>query len=105
MIFTPEFLWSEEPSWSLIVFPNAGVDVTTRRFFGFPAVIIILAGNVTNVAMSAGIRKVKIRNALVRTRSRYSRRAIRKTLRIVLPHGFDEDLFQRWLYQVKFVDA
>src|SRR5262249_43589064 len=94
MIFTPEFLCSEELSWSSIICPKSGVDVITRSCLALPAVIMSLAGRMVRPAINAGIRKVKIRKALVRTRSRYSRRAIRKTLRIALPHDFDEDLFQ-----------
>src|SRR5215469_2214968 len=104
-MFTPEFLCCDEPSWPLIICPNSGVEVTTRSCLALPAVIISLAGRMVNPAINAGMRNVKIRKALVRTRSRYSRRAIRKTLRIVLPHDFDEDLFQRRFDQFKLVNA
>src|SRR2546423_2982386 len=105
IIFTPEFLDSEEPSCSLSTCPKSGVEVITRSCLALPAVIMSLAGNIVNAAIRAGIRKVKIRNAFVRTRSRYSRRAIRKTLRIVLSYHLDENLFQRRLHDLESVDA
>jgi hypothetical protein len=48
---------------------------------------------------------VLMRKALLRIRSRYSRRAISNASRIhFLPYRLDENLFQRRLYQLKAVN-
>src|SRR5258708_7665405 len=49
---------------------------------------------IVKAAISTGTMMDMIKNDLLRTRSRYSRRAIKKTLRIGLPHDFDKDFFQ-----------
>src|SRR5258708_1568021 len=51
-------------------------------------------GPIVRAAMRTGTMMVMIKNDLLRTRSRYSRLAIKKILRIGLPHDFDKDLFQ-----------
>src|SRR5215470_6366933 len=64
-----------------------------------------LAGNTVTASMNSGRIRVLIRNDLVRTRSRYSRRMISQTLRIACPHHVDEDLLQRGLHQFELADA
>src|SRR5215475_10240828 len=56
--------------------------------------------------MSRGIRRVEMRKALVRTRSRYSRFAMSQTLCIdAVSYGFDEDLFEGWFHHFEASDA
>src|SRR4051794_30183550 len=62
-------------------------------------------GNTVMPNMKAGSRIVLTTNERVRTGSRYSRRMISQVLRILLPHGVDEDLFERRFHQFKLVQA
>src|SRR5215472_15531603 len=63
-----------------------------------------IEGTTVTPKISAGTNRVMNRNALERTRSRYSRRAMSSILRMVLPHGFNEDFFERGLHQFKLAD-
>jgi hypothetical protein len=55
-------------------------------------------------AMNTGISRVMMMNALLRMRSRYSRRMISQVL-CILAHHVDEDFFERRLDQFKAADA
>src|SRR3954469_18668597 len=65
----------------------------------------IMLGSTVNPNINAGSRIVMTMNDFLRTVSRYSRRANRKMLCIGLPHSVDEDIFERWLDQLKLVYA
>src|SRR5579884_1802319 len=63
-----------------------------------------LPGNTVTQNMKTGGSSVKIRNARVRTLSRYSRLVSNQTLRISLaPDYVDEDFVQRWLDQLESI--
>src|SRR5947209_8448094 len=56
--------------------------------------------------ISSGMRRVEMRNALVRTRSRYSRFAMSQTLCIdAVSYGFDKDLFEGGFHEFEAGDA
>src|SRR5579871_5568360 len=84
----------------------SGLLLTTAMCF-VPAVFIIasLLGRKIMPNMNSGSRMVLMRNDLVRTRSRYSRRRISPILRIVITHHVDKDLFQRWLDQLELIQT
>src|SRR5271154_1440857 len=67
-------------------------------------------GPTARANIRAGVSNVMMMNALVRTTSRYSRRATRKILCNVIlcirpPHHFDEDVFQTGFHNFEFCDA
>src|SRR5437773_9253945 len=55
--------------------------------------------------MIAGKSNVRTTNERVRTRSRYSRLMISQMLRMCLPRGFDEYLFEGRLHHLKLGNA
>src|SRR5215469_3680623 len=67
--------------------------------------VISLLGKMPSPNINAGNRMVVTRKALVRTLSRYSRRAISQILRIALSYRFNEDFFERRLHQLEAIDA
>src|SRR5947209_987575 len=91
---------------SRTAWPKACVDVTTTMCFTFVDFLVAShVGRMVKHAISAGIRTVEMTNALVRTRSRYSRRATSQVLRISFAYRINEDLFQGWFHQLEPVDA
>src|SRR5258706_1044270 len=103
-------LGGERMIWLWTDCASGAFAFTTTRW-RLPPLFFIASneGNTPKPNIMAGMSKVKIMKALVRTRSRYSRRAIKKTffrlsLCIALPHHFDEDLFQGRLHQLELVD-
>src|SRR5271165_852219 len=55
-------------------------------------------------AIKTGISRVMMMNALLRMRSRYSRRMISQVL-CILAHHVDKDFFQGWFDQFEAADA
>src|SRR5512147_398293 len=68
------------------------------------------AGPRTATAINIGVRTVKMMNARLRTRWRYSRLMIKNVLRILASsyltlNGVDEDLLERRFYEFELADA
>src|SRR5258708_23458056 len=81
-------------------------EVTTARCFELleSTPLPSRPGRLVRPSIMNGKIKVITIKALVRTRSRYSRRAITMTLRIGFPHDFDEDFLERRLHQLEPAD-
>src|SRR3954470_12553501 len=100
--------------WSASAYARS--EPTTATCFLSPRCdIMSFAGRMVMADISAGTRMVVIQNALVRTRSRYSRRMMVKTLCMLHRHAravalgvftdhVDEDLFERGLDQLELRD-
>src|SRR5258708_13968025 len=81
-------------------------EVTTARCFELleSTPLASRPGRIVRPSIMNGKIKVITIKALVRTRSRCSRRAISMTLRIGFPHDFDEDFLERRLHQLEPAD-
>src|SRR5215469_8871912 len=82
-------------------------DATTTKCFvpSFISLNMSMLGPTVRPVISTGTRMVMIRKVLLRTRSKYSRRAMRKMLCIRLAYRFDEDFFERGFHQFELADS
>src|SRR5207253_10022534 len=99
-------------SWrSFTAFAKGAFSVTTAMCAcSFTRLLIIIVGSTPQAIESAGVSSVKMMNALVRTRSRYSRFVIsqmflRDALRIGFAHHFNKYLFERRFHQFELIHA
>src|SRR5215471_1191214 len=94
-----------ESCWRIISAVPISGATTIKCLVPREPLLIINVGSTVTPSIKAGIRSVMTIKDLVRTRSRYSRRAISMMLCIRFSDYLDEDLFQRGLHQFKLVDS